>query len=59
MGAMFNAREREEHEWKPLFERADGWYRFKGIHGAARAKTDVPGQSHRSSLSLIEAVWEG
>jgi len=43
-----NAREREEQDWKSLFEKADSRFKYLGAR--------KPGTSQ---MWLIEAVWEG
>ena len=45
---LLNAQEREEEEWKSLFERADKRFRYLGSR-----------KPYRAVLSIIEAVWEG
>lgn len=48
MSSIQNARERELEDWKNLFMKADGRFKFKGI-------IFPPG----SNYSLIVAVWKG
>lgn len=47
MSSIQNARERELGDWKDLFKKADGRFKFKGI-------ISPPGSNH----SLIVAVWQ-
>ncbi|KAF2272524.1 sterigmatocystin 8-O-methyltransferase [Westerdykella ornata] len=48
MNVLFNAWERDVDEWKELFRRADGRFRFIGVT-----------QPQGSALALIEARWSG
>jgi hypothetical protein len=43
-----NAKEREEDDWRSLFERADSRFRYLGAR-----------KPERSQMWIIEAVWEG
>jgi hypothetical protein len=43
-----NAKEREEDDWRSLFERADPRFRYLGAR-----------KPERSQMWIIEAVWEG
>ncbi|KAJ4385388.1 hypothetical protein N0V93_009815 [Gnomoniopsis smithogilvyi] len=47
MSSIQNARERELGDWKDLFKKADGRFKFEGV-------TSPPGSNH----SLLVAVWE-
>lgn len=48
MKQLLNSREREEEDWKHLFERAHPTFRFSGV------RTPPSG-----GMSIIEAIWEG
>lgn len=48
MMVAMNAREREEADWKALFEKADPRYKYLGAK-----------RPEGSRMWLIEAVWEG
>ena len=45
---LLNAQEREEVQWKSLFERADARFKYLGAR-----------KPRGALLSIIEAVWEG
>ncbi|PTB61589.1 chlorophenol O-methyltransferase [Trichoderma citrinoviride] len=47
MGAILNAQEREEWEFRELFEAADPRFKFKGVQRVENCK-----------MSVIEAVWD-
>ncbi|KAH8121701.1 hypothetical protein FP744_10002817 [Trichoderma asperellum] len=47
MGILFNSQERDEQEFRDLFEAADPRFRFKGVFRAENCK-----------MSVIEAVWD-
>ncbi|KAI1172932.1 O-methyltransferase [Nemania sp. FL0916] len=47
MMELFNAREREEHDWQRLFAEADSRFQFAGIN-------TVPG----AALAFISAIWK-
>ncbi|TFB00934.1 O-methyltransferase gsfB [Trichoderma ghanense] len=47
MGALLNAQEREEREFRELFEAADPRFKFKGVQRVDGCK-----------MSVIEAVWD-
>lgn len=48
MMITMNARERDEEDWKALFEKADARFRYLGASRPAG-----------SMMSIMEAVWEG
>jgi hypothetical protein len=48
MLVTMNAKEREESDWKALFEKADRRFRYVGAK-----------KPERSLMWIIEAVWEG
>ena len=54
MMMLFNAREREYNEWKPLFEKADQRFKFQGARPSLVNKTNIP---TKKLLSIIEATW--